>query len=170
MKAFIILLFSAMLFVAEGHAAEPDLRVKLIGGALKGMANAFIASGDIEKYRSLALRELEGMSEEKFQREYVQAYPLLEQLPENLKLRYNVTASMTKGQVMEQIRALRKEDVHELINSVPDEAVTREFDQYWNRAAQNMKDMNLMQQIQQVWQEFLTEVQRLEKKYKVASV
>ena len=77
---------------------------------------------------------------------------------------------MTKGQVMEQIRALRKEDVHELINSVPDEAVTREFDQYWNRAAQNMKDMNLMQQIQQVWQEFLTEVQRLEKKYKVASV
>ncbi len=168
-KLFVFLLAIVLFASGQAAAAEPDLRVKMISGALKGMANAFIASGDIEKQRSIALRELEGMNEEKFRKGYAEAYPFIERLPDNLKSKYGINGSLTLEQVKGKIRSLKKEDIYELINSVPDEVVAQEFDRYWNEASQKMKSVNLPQQIQQVWKEFSTEVQRLERKHQVTS-
>lgn len=140
------------------YAADKEpLSDRLIAAAFKSLARGFTAVADLEKLKQANIKRLEKMAEAKFQRQYAKVYPLLNQLPAEIKAEYAVKENMPKGQAIANVKALNKEKVYRLIDAVPDGLIAQQFRLH----LVSLKDkagsgaMALLRQVRAVWDKII---------------
>ncbi|MBU9888788.1 MAG: hypothetical protein KTQ49_02825 [Candidatus Omnitrophica bacterium] len=156
----VLLLF----FTSTALAGEPTLRERVIGAAFKGLANTFLAAYDLEKGKKEALGKLEAMSDETFVKGYAEAWSVLEGLPEDLRVKNGIYGTMTRSELITRVNGIQKQELRDLVNAVPDEAVSREFDAYTKRMGDKIRQSDTVQQVQKTWQEVLDRIGKIGQK------
>ncbi|MFA6142047.1 MAG: hypothetical protein WC738_01985 [Candidatus Omnitrophota bacterium] len=154
-----VLFVVAVLFPA-GHifAKENSTVGNRIGPAFKALAKAFVARADVDKLKRINIDKLDKMSEEKFKREYAEAYRIIKYLPFYLRTTYKVSDTMTKWQAIRDIKSLDKKKLCEVIDSIPNTIIAREFEQYLNKERQNMRRGNIVAQINKCFNRAVAEL------------
>jgi len=150
-------------------AEEPAVRERIIGSAFKGLANAYLASCDFKKEKQRYIERLDKTSDEDFMVRYGSYWLLIEKLPVRIKIENGFSQTMTREQLISRLREIRREDLQEIINGVPDSAISKEFDRRIKRLGKKVEKNDLAQQIQILWQRILKKAgQSGEKTHKVS--
>lgn len=155
MKKFLccfVLIFSMSFPVS---AEEPAFRERIIGSAFKGLASAYLANCDFKKEKRRYIERLEETSDEDFVIRYGSYWPLIEKLPVRIKVENGFSQTMTREQLISRLQEVRREDLQAIINGVPDSTVSREFDRRIKRLGKKVKENDLAQQVQILWQRIL---------------
>lgn len=153
LSLILILCFQGPVF-AKGNVNVGDR----IGPAFKTLAKAFVARADIDKLKVININKLNKMSEEKFQQGYAEAYRVIKYLPYYLKTAYKVNDTMTKRQAIINIKSLDRKKMCEVIDSIPNIIIAREFDQYLNKKRQEMQGGNIIGQINGCFNQAIAEL------------
>lgn len=127
------------------------LEDKIIGGTFKSLAKAFVLVIDLEKLKKNNIEKLKKMDAQKFSKRYNKAYPVLKDLPTELKNTYGVSEGMSKERSIENIASLNKQRINQIIDSVPDAFIARQFKQYLREKKEELKNSNIAQQINKFW-------------------
>ncbi len=161
MRRVISFLLVLLCLTANLWAAEPSLRERVIGSTFKGLATTFWAGYDLEKEKNTVVTRLEAMSDPEFRDVYVQVWSIVEGLPESVKTQYGLSNTTTRSQLITQIQAINKDKLHALIQSVPDEMVTQEFDHYIRQLGVKIRQSPLVQQVESSWRQVLGKIEQL---------
>jgi|GEM_PF-2745715 hypothetical protein len=160
-KAIIFTTASIMFFCFSCHSFAEENNVivdRLISSTFKSLAKAFVAVQDIAKLKKNNKEKLNRMSDDRFREHYRKICDLLQKLPDSIKNEYGITENMTKGQVMEAIGTLDKNRIYKIIDAVPDGAIGDQFRKYINKNGQPGKNVNLLEQINQLWKQIAGKV------------
>lgn len=164
MKRIVFFAALFLIFTSNLLAGEPTLRDRVIGAAFKGLASTYLAAYDMEKGKKEAIGRLEAMSDEAFVKDYAEVWPVLEGLPENLRTQSGISNTMTRSQLIARVQEIKKEELRGLINAVPDEAISREFDAYAARTGDKLRHSDPVLQIQKAWQQVMDKIDRVMKR------
>lgn len=140
---------------------DSGFRERMIGQAFKRLANTYISSYDLEKGKKIALANVESMSEAQFGAVYARLWPLLRDLPPAIKEQYGLVP-MSKGRMILILKTIQKEDLHTIVNCIPDSAIEEEFENSVVRFGFQNDSNDLLEEfreIQQCWQKVLDKVQ-----------
>lgn len=147
-------LFFVCFYVISAFAQPPAPKwdEKIIGSTFKTLAKGFTVAADIQKLKEGNIRKLNQMSQDKFNRRYDQVYPVLKELPIELKTAYGVTGQMSKEQAIRNTASLDKKKIMQLIDAVPDRVIAQLFKDYLRQAKENIAGSNLVMQVKKTWQ------------------
>ncbi|MCR4338154.1 MAG: hypothetical protein NUV91_10155 [Candidatus Omnitrophica bacterium] len=154
----LILCFSRAAF-AQPKASNED---KIISATFKTLAKAFVATTDIEKLKKKNIDKLNKMDEEKFKKKYAETYKIIKDLPAPLKTRYGIIDKMTKEHAVRNIHSLDKKKTYEIIDAIPDAIIAREFKESLEKEKEQMKNSNVVEQIQKSWNRMISEMNKVE--------
>lgn len=160
MKNRVILFIVASIFFHSAAFAESrtSAEYKLIGATFKALAKAFIAVSDIDKLKMDNIAKIETMDDAKFRKEYAKFYAVMWDLPPSIKTEYKISENMSTEQVVKLVSALDKKKSYELIDSMQDATIANEFKKYLRENKEDMQKLNLMQQINNLWQKIRSKV------------
>lgn len=149
-----ILLIAALLFPGRALCAEDPNRTRerIIGGAFKGFAEAVLVVTDLEKEKKKFIEKIDSSAEDEFDFQYGRYWRLIRELPLSIRLKYGISEHMTRDQLAEQVRSLTKNDLHAMIQGIPDSVIAREFDRRLKRMGGELQRATLPQQVQAVWE------------------
>lgn len=156
-KKVVLLLILNLVFYNLVFAEEKvNLEDKIIGSAFKTLAKAFVAIADINKLKENNLYKLNKMDEQVFRKRYAEVYKVIKDLPDKLKISFAITAEMTKAEVVKKVRIVDKKKAYEIIDSIPDAIIARQFKQYLSENKQRMRESNITRQINKLWNKIIT--------------
>lgn len=124
MKIKIVLLLAMILFFQSAARAETaTIKQKVVGKTIKVVARFAVATTNLKKTKKRFVNKLRRMEDEKFRTEYARFYELIKDMPQDIKTAYNITPSMTREQMIENIESLDKKKIYKIISSIPDKTV-----------------------------------------------
>jgi len=144
----IVFILSPVVCFAQGNGSWDEV---VIGTSFKTLAKAFVATADIQKIKKANIEKLEGMDEAKFRQRYVEAYAIVKDLPGDIKKEYGVTETMSRHQAIENMQVLDKPRMYALIDSMPNEAIARQFRQYLSQRQGSDEGRDLVTQVRSFW-------------------
>ncbi len=150
----IIILLSAQIVFAALDPAKGSVSDNLIGSTFKTLAKAFVAGADIEEIKEQNIFKLIKMNEDKFHRQYVKIYAVLKECP-SLREAYGFSEFTTKDLVIENIRALDKKKINQIIDLVPNAVIAAQFKEYLKSLKEELQQNNLFVQINQSWNKII---------------
>lgn len=130
---------------------------RVVGGAFKTMAKAYIATADVRKLKEDNIKRVERMREDWFAKKYAEVYRVIKDLPPELRTKYRVKEGMTRSQVVALIRSLDKKQIYEIIDKVPDPVIAQQFNAQFSTKEGGDKE-GLMDRIGAIWQKVVAEV------------
>jgi hypothetical protein len=158
---FCFALLLAVSLLAQSHifAEEKENREDwLIGTTFKTLAKAYVAIANIPSLKKINIDKLNAMSDEKFNEKYSKIYEALRDLPEELKSGFGITAHMTKQQALNTYESLSRKKMYELIDSVPDAFIAREFRKYLSKEKQDVQKSSIIEQVTRFWSKIVEKV------------
>lgn len=131
----IVLSVAVILMISTGVSGKDRdfTRDWLIGFSVKNTAKAYVAVSDFERLKQTNTERLSRMTTDEYRARYARFYSHLSDLPQSLKMAYGIVPSLDRGGAVKRIESMRKEDLYHLIDRIPDEFITRRFDQYCNQ-------------------------------------
>ena len=144
----ILTLFFPRFVFAQDKASPED---KIVGGTFKTLAKAFVATADIDQLKKSNIARLNKMSEEKFNKRYAEVYKIIKALPEELKVNYGITATMTKEQAIKNTDSLDKNKMYKIIDTIPDAIINEQFKQCLAEEKQKIQKSNVVQEMSGFW-------------------
>jgi hypothetical protein len=161
-----VIIFTVILWLLTGvcfknyiFAQEKvNLEAKMIGSTFKTLAKAFVVMADVDKLKKNNIEKLSKMDEEKFRKRYAKVYEVAKDLPPKFKDSYGITGSMSREQVIRNIKSLDKKKICQAIDSVPDTIIARQFRQYLGEKNQEMQKSELIEQINGFWNKMMRKV------------
>ncbi|MDP2922334.1 MAG: hypothetical protein Q8O30_01250 [Candidatus Omnitrophota bacterium] len=157
----ILLLMIALLYQSFVLAKEKvSTEERIIGSTFKGLAKAFAAVADIKKIKEYNINKLKKMNDSKFKARQPKIYEAIKDLPQHIKTTYGVKEDMTKEQVIKNIESLDKQKIYAIIDSVPDPLITRLFKDYLRKLGQDIKNSNMVEQVQESWNKIIRKAQK----------
>jgi len=155
-KQIILALSLALCFqglvLAEEKVGVED---RIIGSTFKTLAKAFVLAVDINKLKKNNINKLNKMSEEKFSKRYAKAYAIIKDLPPKLKESYGITEAMTKETAIRNTESLDKNKIYEIIDSIPDEVIAKQFKQYLSDVKEDIGKSSAVEQINKLWNKII---------------
>ena len=149
-----ILITLALTCFAQENISTAD---RIIGSTFKVLAKGFVEIADINKLKN-NIDRINKMSEDKFKKRYTEAYKVIKDLPPELKLRYGITEATTKEQIIKDIDSLDKSKIYEIIDSIPDEIIAKQFKQYLSEKKEEIQKSNIVEQINKFWNKMINNV------------
>lgn len=134
-------------FAADNITAED----RIIGGAFKGLAKAYVATANIDKLKANNVRKIEIMKEERFRKRCAEVYAFAKEVPLKIRLKYGFTAQTTKAEAIRIIEKLDKPKLYEIIDNVPDPVIADKFLEEMKGDAAGAGD-NLMDAVRRAWE------------------
>lgn len=131
-------------------AGQVSISDSLIGATFKGLAKAFVATADIEKLKKANIEKLEKKDEARFRKQYLKIYDVAKDCPA-LSKRYGLNEDLSKEQAIDEIKAIKKEDMYAALDLMPDSVIANQFRIYLKGQKQKMEKSNLVKQIEQLW-------------------
>lgn len=154
---FIVLLgFSLTLPRFEAAAAKEQgqgvaFEDRFISSTLKILAKAFINAADFETVKKKNLDRMRGMSDEQFNRSYAYQLAVLQDSPLLMK-KFGASFPIDRGEAEGIVSRLNKKKTCEALDDIPDEVLAKYFRIYLDRRMAAVKDKNLAQKVQLVWE------------------
>ena len=147
------ILLAILLFLPGKVCADGvnELSDHAIAATVKTLAKAFVQTVDLEKFKAKHIRSLSKMTEEKFQKRYVEIYDVLKDIPAELRVKYGVTEHLDRTEAVKNIGHLDKTDLVQIINGIPDQAVIKHVKIYIKKNVDQAKDQIFLQQIDSLW-------------------
>ncbi len=133
---------------------------KIIVITFKSLAKAYAATANIEKLKKDSIDKIKKMNDDKFKRRYGQVYETLKDLPPFLMVKYGITKDMTKEQAIGNIKSVDKKKIYEIIDSIPDKAISDQFKQYLNKNKQGIQRNNIIEQVNKMWNKMMGKIKR----------
>lgn len=126
--------------VSGVSSAEDALSLgdKAISSSFKALAKAYTYSIDLEAIKKAQIKRIERMSQEKFEKRQKEIYGVIKNLSPNVQKQYNISAHMSKSEVVADIESLDKRKIYELIDAFPDRVIVEEFYKYCGRLEQQV--------------------------------
>ncbi|MDD4953427.1 MAG: hypothetical protein PHG40_00785 [Candidatus Omnitrophica bacterium] len=150
---FFLLLTIAIFYPASIYAQENvDLADRVIAATFKTLAKGYTVGVNIDKLKEDSIAKLQRMDEDKFRKRYAEVYAAIKDLPPELKLKYRISQDMTKEQVISAISGADKKKIYELIDSVPDKAISTQFKKYLIKKKQDIQKSNIAAQVNRAWE------------------
>ena len=149
---FLILLFLPGKVCAENVAGLGDYA---IAGTIKTLAKIFVQTTDLDKVKTRQIKVLLRMKEAKFQKQYTEIYIVLKDIPPELRLHYGIIEHMSKEEAIKEIRRIRKSDLIELIDKIPDQFIVKYVKDFLGQKACQLKDKAFLQQIDSLWNKLI---------------
>ncbi len=147
-----VLIFILSISPENLHAQETNsFSDHAIAVTLKTMATAFLQTVDFEKLKAKHIKTLSKMDEKKFRKHYSKVYDVLKDVPLGLRLRYGVTVNMTQKEAIRRMQRLKKIDVQQIIDALPDEAIAKHVKAYLKQMSSTSKDQNFLQPLDSLW-------------------
>lgn len=148
-----IVFFISSALLQQAECAEKKLGAtdKVIASTFKMLAKGFVFAVDLNKLKQENIARISAMKDEKYKRQYLKAFTLMEELPCGILEQYGLGENMTREAAIRAIRRLNKEKIYILIDAVPDALIAREFRQYLSSLKQNVKESDLIAQINSFW-------------------
>ncbi len=143
-----ILLFLPGKVCADG---ANELGDRAIAATIKTLAKAFVQTVDLEKFKAKHIRSLSKMTEEKFQKRYVEIYDVVKDIPAELRIKYGVTEHLDRTEAIRDIGHLDKTDLAQIIDGIPDQVVIKYVKIYIRKNVDQAKDQIFLQQIDSLW-------------------
>lgn len=106
---------------------------------------------DIDKFKKDNISKINKLNPDKYKRKYAKVYDSIKELPSELKIKYGIIKEMPREQLIKDIESLDKKKAYELINSVPDTIIAKEFKKYLNEKKQGVRDSNFVKEINEFW-------------------
>jgi hypothetical protein len=138
-------------------AEQASLQDRMVGGAFKTMAKAYIAAADLKELKEKNIKRIEIMREDWFDRQYADVYKVIKALPPDVKDKYRIRPGMSKAEVIVLIRSLDKKEINAIIDAVPDPVITGEFNEQWRTDGTQAKG-DLMGRITKLWDKIMAAV------------
>lgn len=128
-----------------------SLQDRLIGSTFKTLAKGFVAAMDIDKFKKDNITKINKLNPDKYKRKYAKVYDSIKELPSELKIKYGIIKEMSREQLIKDIESLDKKKAYELINSVPDTIIAKEFKKYLDEKKQGVRESNFVKEIKEFW-------------------
>jgi hypothetical protein len=154
-KKIILLLFVIFCCVASSYAQKPSADEAIIGSTFKALAKAFAGMADLDQLKLNNVVKVKKMDEEKFRKRYAKVYPILMDLPQDIRAKYKIEEGMTKEQAVRNILILDQQKINAIIDAVPDRVIAAQFKLYLNKKAQDLQKINLAVEINKLWSGFI---------------
>ncbi len=147
------ILLAVLLFLPGKVCADGinELSDHAIAATIKTLAKAFVQTVDLEKFKAKHIRSLSRMTEEKFQKRYIEIYGVLKDIPAELRIKYGVAERLDRTQAIRDIGHLDKTDLAQIIDGIPDQAVIKHVKIYIRKNVDQAKDQIFLQQIDSLW-------------------
>lgn len=130
---------------------------KLIGSSFKTLARAFLATANIEKLKKDNIDKLNRKDEEKFRKQYVKVYRVARKCPV-VTQRYGLAKELTKEEAIEKIKNIKKKDLYDALNDIPDKVIADQFRQYFSERKQAVEESNIAVQVNQLWSKMMDSI------------
>jgi shikimate dehydrogenase len=130
------------------------LEDKIIGTTFKNLAKAYIAMLDIKKFKESKIAELNRMDTAKFREHYAKTFGLIKECP-LLNAKFGIDENLTRQEAVSKLNSLDKKEMYEIVDSIPDTVVTNQFKMYLDRQKEEIKNKNLVEQINYIWDKVL---------------
>lgn len=148
----ILLSITGLCFPGFTFALEKvSLQDRLIGSTFKTLAKGFVAAMDIDKFKKDNISKINKLNPDKYKRKYAKVYDSIKELPSELKIKYGIIKEMPREQLIKDIESLDKKKAYELINSVPDTIIAKEFKKYLNERKRGIRESNFVKEINEFW-------------------
>lgn len=157
MALVISLGFQSGVFAVE----KVSLQDKAIGSTFKVLAKGFVAVMDIDKFKKDNISQINKLRPDKYKRKYAKVYEALKELPSNLKIKHGIIEDMSREQLIRKIELLDKKKIYELINSIPNTLIAKEFKKYLNEKKQGIQESNIVKQVNEFWNKVLAKAHGL---------
>lgn len=156
LKQIILILILSLCFQSFIFGEEKvGVGDKIVGSTFKTLAKAFVVTTDINKLKKNNIDKLNKMNEEKFKKRYAEVYKVIKDLPAKLKVSYGITKTITKEQIIKDIESLNKKNIYEIIDSIPDAIIAKQFKQYLSEKKQEIQKSNAVEQINKFWNKMI---------------
>jgi len=146
------LCFQGPLFAKE----KTNVGDKIIGSTVKTLAKAFVLTINVNALKKKNIDELNKMDEKEFRKRYADVFKIINKLPAELKVKYELTETMTKEQAIKNLESLNKNKIYGAIDSIPDEFIVEKFKVYLKRKKQEAQKSNLFEEVKKFWNEIVT--------------
>lgn len=153
MKVKLVLFVIINIFLINISFAEVGVDEIIIGVAFKGLATAFVATADIEKQKDKYIKEIKEMDEKTFNSKYADFYIYIKDLPQSVKIVHGITEDMNKEEAIKQIKLLNNEEMYNIIDTIPVEAIARPFKEYLSGKDRKKEGGNIIGEIKNFWDE-----------------
>lgn|GEM_PF-1308894 len=161
-KALFMIVAAANLYTQQGVFADDTpgsgMEDKAIGMTFKTLAKAYVAMANIPSLKKVNIDKLNAMSDEKFNAKYAKIYEALRDLPTEVKSGFGITAQMTKQQALSTYESLNRRKMYELIDSVPDAFIAREFRKYLAKEKQDVQKSSIIEQVTGFWSKIIGKI------------
>lgn len=159
-RSLVILLLAISLSSQNYVFAEEKASIedKIIGSTFKALAKTFVAMADIDKLKKNNIDKLNKMDKEKFKKRYAEFYEVIKDLPVELKVAYGIGEAMAKEQAVRNIDSLNKKRIYEIVDSLPDTIITKQFKRYLSQTKQEIQKSNIVEKINKVWNKIVEKV------------
>lgn len=159
-RSLVILLLAISLSSQNYVFAEEKASIedKIIGSTFKALAKTFVAMADIDKLKKNNIDKLNKMDKEKFKKRYAEFYEVIKDLPVELKVAYGIGEAMAKEQAVRNIDSLNKKRIYEIVDSLPDIIITKQFKRYLSQTKQEIQKSNIVEKINKVWNKIVEKV------------
>ncbi|MBI3315007.1 MAG: hypothetical protein HYZ86_03590 [Candidatus Omnitrophica bacterium] len=147
------ILLAVLLFLPGKVCADGinELSDRAIAATVKTLAKVFVETVDLEKFKAKHIRSLSKMTEEKFQKRYIEIYDVVKDIPAELRVKYGVTEHLNRTEAVKNIGHLDKTDLAEIIDGIPDQVVIKYVKIYIKKNVDQAKDQIFLQQIDSLW-------------------
>jgi len=106
---------------------------------------------DIDKFKKDNIGQINKLRPDKYKKKYAKIYDVIKELPPGLKAKYGIIEDMPREQVIKNIESLDKKKVYELIDSVPDAFIAREFKNSLKEKKRQAQENNFIKEINEFW-------------------
>jgi len=157
----ILLIVISLGFQRYAFALEKvSLQDKAIGSTFKTLAKGFVAIMDIDKFKKDNISKVNKLNPDKYKRKYAKVYEVIKELPPTLKIKYGINEDMPREQLIKDIESLDKKKTYELIDSIPNTFIAKEFKKYLNKQKQVIQESNLVKEINGFWNKVLAKIRK----------
>jgi hypothetical protein len=123
---------------------------RIIAALLKTFAGAYVRTADINKLKERQIRRLETLSEEDFLEEYGRIFSVIRECPQ-LGKKSGLYEGMSKEQFRARIISFDREQICDIIDSIPDEVLSGKFREYISEKGEEDSGAGITQQVSDVW-------------------
>lgn len=156
LSLIIILTISSHAFARQNVSVED----RIIGSTFKTLAKAFVAASDINRLKKDNIYKLSKMDNTKFQKRYAKVYPVIKELPEQLRMSYGISEYLGREEAIKDIESLDKLRLYEIIDAIPDTVIAAQFRQHLTRKKEEIQKINLVGQIKKIWAKIIEKTKR----------
>lgn len=158
--------FCALIFLCYSVVfAEGEKRVEydVIAFAFKNISKAYIAVVDMAKLKKDNIRSLKAMDEVAFRKKYARILKGINELPQEYRVKYGLSAKMNKNEAVKIINSWNKKRLYAMIDDVPQDVISKYFKEYMQKNKQKVGAKDLLLNIKDFWERIVQSSQSHER-------